>query len=29
MAYGYSDADAYAFPGGADLKKIYTPPPIL
>ena len=29
MAYGYSDADAYAFAGGADIKKIYTPPPIL
>ena len=29
IAYGYADADAYAFPGGADIKKIYTPPPIL
>jgi len=29
MAYGYSDADAYSFPGGANIKKIYVPPPIL
>jgi len=29
MAYGYSNADAYAFAGGANIKKIYTPPPIL
>jgi predicted nucleotidyltransferase len=29
MAYGYSDADAYSFAGGADIKKIYVPPPIL
>ena len=28
MAYGYSDADAYSFPGGANIKKIYEPPPI-
>jgi len=28
MAYGYADADAYAFAGGANLKKIYTPPPL-
>lgn len=28
MAYGYSDADAYSFPGGADIKKIYEPPPL-
>ena len=28
MAYGFSDADAYAFPGGAFFKKIYTPPPL-
>lgn len=29
MAYGYADADAYAFPGGADIKKIYVPPPLF
>jgi hypothetical protein len=28
MAYGYATADAYSFPGGANLKKIYEPPPI-
>jgi IgGFc binding protein len=28
MAYGYADADAYAFAGGADIKKIYVPPPL-
>jgi len=28
MAYGYSDADAYSFAGGADVKKIYAPPPL-
>jgi IgGFc binding protein len=28
MAYGYDDADAYSFAGGADIKKIYTPPPL-
>jgi hypothetical protein len=28
MAYGYNDADAYSFPGGAFVKKIYHPPPI-
>ncbi|MBK6692932.1 MAG: IgGFc-binding protein [Myxococcales bacterium] len=28
MAYGYDDADVYAFPGGAFVKKIYEPPPI-
>jgi hypothetical protein len=28
MAYGYADADAYAFAGGANLKKIYSPPPL-
>lgn len=28
MAYGFSDADAYAFPGGAFFKKIYAPPPL-
>ncbi len=27
-AYGYASADVYAFPGGAFVKKIYTPPPI-
>jgi len=29
MAYGYSDADAYAFPGGANVVKIYEPPPLF
>jgi hypothetical protein len=28
MVYGYGSADAYAFPGGANVKKIYEPPPI-
>jgi hypothetical protein len=28
MAYGYADADAYAFPGGSFFKKIYMPPPL-
>src|SRR5690606_28183451 len=28
MAYGYASADAYSFPGGANVKKIYDPPPI-
>jgi hypothetical protein len=28
MAYGYSDADAYSFAGGANVKKIYAPPPL-
>lgn len=28
MAYGYADADCYSFAGGADIKKIYTPPPL-
>lgn len=28
MAYGYADADVYAFPGGAFVKKIYEPPPL-
>lgn len=28
MAYGFADADAYAFAGGADIKKIYVPPPL-
>ncbi len=28
MAYGYASADAYSFPGGANVKKIYEPPPI-
>jgi hypothetical protein len=29
MAYGYADADAYSFPGGANIKKIYEPPPLF
>jgi hypothetical protein len=29
MAYGYSDADAYSFAGGANIKKIYAPPPLF
>lgn len=29
VAYGYGAAGSYAFVGGADVKKIYTPPPIL
>ena len=29
MAYGYADADAYAFAGGANIKKIYAPPPLF
>lgn len=28
MAYGFSNADAYAFPGGAFFKRIYEPPPL-
>jgi hypothetical protein len=28
MAYGYGDADAYSFAGGAYVKKIYVPPPL-
>jgi hypothetical protein len=28
MAYGYSNADAYSFCGGANIKKIYEPPPL-
>lgn len=28
MAYGFASADAYAFPGGANVRKIYEPPPI-
>ena len=27
VAYGYGAAGSYAFVGGADVKKIYTPPP--
>jgi hypothetical protein len=27
VAYGYGNAGSYAFVGGADVKKIYTPPP--
>jgi hypothetical protein len=27
VAYGYGSAGSYAFVGGADVKKIYTPPP--
>jgi hypothetical protein len=28
IAYGYGSAGSYAFVGGADVKKIYDPPPI-
>ncbi len=28
VAYGYGSAGSYAFAGGADVKPIYTPPPI-
>src|SRR5262249_23610162 len=28
IAYGYGPAGSYAFAGGADVKKIYTPPPL-
>jgi hypothetical protein len=28
-AYGYGPVGSYAFAGGADVKKIYTPPPIM
>ncbi len=28
VAYGYGRASAYAFVGGANVKKIYTPPPL-
>ncbi len=28
IAYGYGSAGSYAFAGGADVKHIYTPPPI-
>jgi IgGFc binding protein len=28
VAYGYGSAGSYAFAGGADVKKIYSPPPI-
>jgi hypothetical protein len=28
IAYGYGAAGSYAFAGGADVKRIYTPPPI-
>ena len=27
-AYGYGRAGSYAFVGGANVKKIYNPPPI-
>ena len=27
-AYGYGPAGSYAFVGGADVKPIYTPPPL-
>jgi len=27
VAYGYSNAESYAFVGGADVRKIYVPPP--
>ncbi|MFO0757821.1 MAG: IgGFc-binding protein [Byssovorax sp.] len=28
VAYGYGSAGSYAFAGGADVKKVYDPPPI-
>ncbi len=28
VAYGYGSAGSYAFTGGADVERIYTPPPI-
>jgi hypothetical protein len=28
IAYGYGNAGSYAFAGGADVKKVYEPPPI-
>jgi hypothetical protein len=28
VAYGYGRAGSYAFVGGANVKKIYNPPPI-
>jgi hypothetical protein len=28
VAYGYGRAGSYAFVGGANVKKIYTPPPL-
>ena len=28
VAYGYGSAGSYAFAGGADVKRIYEPPPI-
>jgi hypothetical protein len=28
VAYGYGNAGSYAFVGGADVKRIYTPPPL-
>ncbi len=28
VAYGYGGAGSYAFAGGADVKKVYVPPPI-
>ncbi|MBI5534172.1 MAG: IgGFc-binding protein [Deltaproteobacteria bacterium] len=28
VAYGYGSAGSYAFAGGADVKKIYNPPPL-
>ncbi|MEZ4373619.1 MAG: hypothetical protein R3B07_22550 [Polyangiaceae bacterium] len=28
VAYGYGGAGSYAFAGGADVKRIYEPPPI-
>jgi hypothetical protein len=28
VAYGYGNAGSYAFAGGADVKKIYEPPPL-
>ena len=29
IAYGYGPVGSYAFAGGADIKKIYEPPPIF
>jgi hypothetical protein len=28
VAYGYGPVGSYAFVGGADVKKIYVPPPL-
>jgi hypothetical protein len=28
IAYGYGSAGSYAFAGGADVKRVYDPPPL-